>query len=221
MSQDNTPVLYSFRRCPYAIRARIGLLMCGQKVELREVLLRSKPAAMIQASAKATVPVMCLPDGTVLDQSLDIMQWALAQCGDRAQLLSADCQPQQQFELIARNDAEFKHWLDRYKYHVRYPEHSLEHYREQATVFLSTLEVQLVDSAYLFGSHPQLADIAIVPFVRQFCAVDREWFALHASSRLNDWLADWLENPVFKDAMVKYPPWQAAQTPVYIQDAAG
>lgn len=170
---------------------------------------------MIEASAKATVPVMCLANGTVLDQSLEILQWALAQ-NTQVQLLSAACQPQQQLDLIAKNDSEFKHWLDRYKYHVRYPEHSPEHYREQGALFLSILENRLVNSPCLFGPYPQLADIAIMPFVRQFCAVDREWFVANTEPSLSSWLNDWLENPFFRNAMVKFPPWQAQQTPVYI-----
>ncbi len=190
--------------------------MCDQKVELREVLLRHKPVWMTEASAKATVPVMCLEDGTVLDQSLEIMQWALAQSNDPAGLLSADCQPRQQLALIAQNDTEFKHWLDRYKYHVRYPQNGAEFYREHAMQFVSILEARLADSGYLFGPRAQLADIAIMPFVRQFCSVDRAWFTANVTPALAGWLSDWLEAPLFAEAMAKHPPWRAVTKPVYL-----
>jgi len=220
VNKSNYPVLYSFRRCPYAIRARIALLICDQKVELREVLLSRKPAPMIEASAKATVPVLCLTDGSVLEQSLEIMQWAVVQCNDTAQLFSNDCQPPHQLELIARNDADFKYWLDRYKYHVRYPEHPLEYYREQGAKFLASLETRLAKSRYLFGARPQLADVAIMPFVRQFSTVDRAWFAGSVSPLLDNWLSGWLENPLFIQSMEKFPRWQAGQAPVYLQGNA-
>jgi len=171
--------------------------------------------AMIEASAKATVPVMCLTNGEVLDQSLDIMQWALRQSNDPTELFSDHCSPQQQLDLIARNDAEFKYWLDRYKYHVRFPEDSLQNYRERGAEFLATLETRLDTSCYLFGDRPQLADIAIMPFVRQFCAVDRPWFAANGGTALNNWLQDWLGQPLFTGAMVKLPPWEAGQKPIY------
>lgn len=191
--------------------------MCKQVVELREVLLSNKPEAMIEASPKATVPVMCLPDGTVLEQSLEIMRWAMKQSEDPARLLSPDCHPQQQLALITRNDSEFKHWLDRYKYHVRFPEYPLEHYRAQAVTFIACLEERLQDSPCLFGLRSQLADVAIMPFVRQFSLVDHDWFVANTSVELNRWLNSWLESALFKAAMTKYPPWQSPQAPVYFQ----
>ena len=208
-------MLYSFRRCPYAIRARLALQLCELKVELREVLLRDKPQAMIEASAKATVPVLCLVNGEVLEQSLDIMQWALTQSSDPAQLLSESSCPQQQFDLIARNDTEFKYWLDRYKYHVRYPDYSVDHYRSQAARFLQALDTRLSTSRFLFGDRPQLADIAIMPFVRQFNAVDQPWFAANGGLAVNEWLQAWLDLPLFKHTMVKLPPWTKGQDPIF------
>ena len=131
---------------------------------------------MIALSEKATVPVLFLTDKRVLDESLEIMRWTLAQSGDPARLFTDASQQQAQLDLIAINDSEFKYWLDRYKYHVRYPELPLEHYRQKAAQFLQQLEVRLSSTEYLFGSRPQLADIAIMPFVRQFSGVEREWF---------------------------------------------
>lgn len=215
MNRIRYPVLYSFRRCPYAIRARLALQLCELRVELREVLLRNKPLAMIEASSKATVPVLCLQNGEVLDQSLEIMLWAFEQSSDPAKLFSERLCQQQQLDLIAQNDTEFKYWLDRYKYHVRYPDNSLEHYRDMGVLFLELLEKRLSVSFYLFGDRPQLADIAIMPFVRQFRAVDLSWFAANGGVRVNSWLRYWLEHPMFKHTMVKFPPWEKEQDPIY------
>jgi len=169
---------------------------------------------MIEASAKATVPVLCTADGTVLEQSLDIMRWALREAADPARLF--EVQPKQQLELISRNDEDFKHWLDRYKYHVRFPEHSAEHYRQQGLQFLSLLETHLDHSPYLFGGRVQMADIAILPFVRQFCGVDRRWFESNVSEALRQWLNSWQDSDIFNRAMVKYPIWQPGQAPVLL-----
>lgn len=187
------------------------MLLCTQQVELREVRLNNKPRQMILASAKATVPVLCLPDGRVIDESLEIMQWAIDAGKKTQQLCGMGNSKQCQLDLINDNDHMFKPWLDRYKYHVRYPEHPLEHYRYNAEQFLAVLEARLNSTTYLFGPHPQLADLAIMPFVRQFAGVDRQWFDDSQYASVRGWLAGWLDSGVFKSAMVNYPVWSAEQ----------
>ena len=149
LNTTDFPVLYSFRRCPYAIRARITLLLCAQCVELREVLLNNKPPQMVALSKKATVPILCLTDKRVLDESLEIMRWAIAESGDPAGLFADTSQQQKQLDLIARNDSEFKYWLDRYKYHVRFPEYPQEYYRRKACQFLHGLEARVASTQHL------------------------------------------------------------------------
>lgn len=188
------------------------LLACGQIVGIREVVLRDKPAALLALSDKATVPVLQLPHGEVLAESLDIMLWAVARAGadDRLKAGQADT-----IRLINENDQEFKYWLDRYKYFDRYPQHSQQHYRERACEFLAKLERLLSGSAQLLGARASLADYAIMPFVRQFAAVDRDWFGQAGYAGLQQWLAQWLQHQVYLQAMEKYPQWQpGAREPV-------
>ncbi|MGB5325581.1 MAG: glutathione S-transferase [Pseudomonadales bacterium] len=208
MPGPKRPVLYSFRRCPYAIRARMALCYAGIAVELREVLLRDKPAAMLAASAKGTVPVLVLESGQVLDESIDIMAWALAQHDpdDWRRACERSAAAMQQ-KLIAQCDGEFKHWLDRYKYADRFPAQSAEYYRAKAGHFLLALDTRLQQQAYLLGTRPCRADIAIFPFLRQFAAVDRAWFEASQYTSLKRWLQTWLAANTFAAVMRKYPPW--------------
>ncbi|WP_417493676.1 glutathione S-transferase [Maricaulis sp.] len=200
------PVLYSFRRCPYAMRARLALAASETPVEHREVLLRDKPAEMLAASPKGTVPVLVLPDGTVIEESLDIMRWALARNDPRGWLAPGDAM----FELVAVNDGPFKQALDRYKYPNRYEgEDALEN-RARGLEILTGLETRLAGSAFLCGETMSLADAAIFPFVRQFAHTDRDWLAAQALPHLQAWLAEHLDSPVFKAIMHKHPVWQAA-----------
>ena len=200
------PVLYSFRRCPYAMRARLALHYADQAVEHREVVLRDIPQQMIDISPKATVPVMQLTDGTVIEESLDIALWALEQ-QDPQELLGSLSQLSDMLALINDNDDDFKGWLDRYKYADRYPEDSQETYRQQGEVFLQKLEERLVRHPYLFGAEVRLADIAIMPFVRQFAHVDKCWFEATNYSNLQRWLSEWLVSDSFTKIMTKYPQW--------------
>lgn len=199
------PTLYSFRRCPYAMRARLGLLFAELQVELREITLKSKPPHMLAISPKGTVPVMELPDGQVIEESREILEWALNQ-QDPSGLLTADTT--QAGQLIDRNDNEFKHWLDRYKYADRHPEMSQQEYRQKGETFLQMLEEQLADTPYLLGDKISIADIGIMPFVRQFAHVDRDVFYHLPYPKLQQWLKNWLEHPVFLQAMTKFQPWQ-------------
>jgi len=200
------PRLYSFRRCPYAMRARLALLFAELPVELREIVLKNKPSQMLAISPKGTVPVLQLPEGRVIEESRDIMIWALEQ-NDKQGLLDAKLIKQAN-DLLDKNDHEFKHWLDHYKYADRYPEMSQAEYQERGEVFLQSLETLLNKNAYLLDDSISIADIGIMPFVRQFAHVDRDVFYSLPYPKLQRWLQDWLEHPLFKQAMTKFDPWQ-------------
>ena len=191
--------LYSFRRCPYAMRARMALRYCGVPVEIVEVSLKAKPAEMLAISPKGTVPVLDA-NGRVIDESLEIMRWALAQNDPQDWLLSGDARVA---ELIEANDQVFKVHLNRYKYAERYPEQPMEVYRAEGEMFLRRLEELLEGREYLLTDHPSLADIALLPFVRQFAHVDREWFAQTPYVRLQAWLQRFLESELFTSIMKK------------------
>jgi glutathione S-transferase len=192
-------VLYSFRRCPYAMRARMALRYSGLAVQIIEVSLKAKPAEMLALSPKGTVPVLSV-DGRVIDESLAIMGWALAQNDPEGWLLGDDRATQ---ALIEENDQGFKHQLNRYKYAERYPEYPMEHYRAEGEVFLMKLEGLLAEREYLLAGHLSLADVALAPFVRQFAHVDREWFGQAPYPRLQGWLQRFLESPLFIAVMAK------------------
>ncbi|CAN6960330.1 MULTISPECIES: glutathione S-transferase [Psychrobacter] len=198
--------LYSFRRCPYAMRARLGILFAELQVELREITLKNKPMQMLAISPKATVPVLQLADGRVIEESREIMEWVLEQ-QDPQRLLDSEVL-QQANALIDKNDNEFKHWLDRYKYADRHPEMTQEEYRQRGEVFLQVLEELLTKNPYLLGDSITIADIGVMPFVRQFAHVDRDVFYDLPYPNLQRWLQDWLAHPSFLQAMKKYQPWQ-------------
>lgn len=207
------PVLYSFRRCPYAIRARLAIACVGIDVELREILLRDKPRSMLDISAKGTVPVLAMDDGKVLDESLDIMVWALRMQRQHPWLDGYDL-PESR-KLIDRNDGVFKYYLDRYKYADRYPERPREYYRLQAEFFIRSLESRLKASQFLCSDRVSLIDAAIFPFIRQFSMVDAVWFAALSYPRLQVWLKKWLNSALFKSVMKKYPVWRPGDRPVW------
>ena len=194
--------LYSFRRCPYAMRARMALRYSGVPVSIIEVSLKAKPAQMLAASPKGTVPVLVCADGRVIEQSLEIMHWALSQ-NDPGVWLPAD-RPLIE-ALIEENDTRFKVLLDRYKYAVRYPEYPMEHYRAQGAVVLQRLECLLEHTPYLTGTTLTLADVALAPFIRQFAHVDRAWFAQAPYPKLQAWLERFLASGLFTAVMAKQP----------------
>jgi UPF0176 protein len=197
------PLLYSFRRCPYAIRARLAIASAGVAVAQHEVDLKHKPAALLALSPKGTVPVLHLPSGQVLDQSLDIMRWALTQ-HDPQGWLHTD-HPERDAQLIAANDGPFKHWLDRYKYLVRHPDDTAERCQHAVAQHLLTpLEQALGDTGWLSGrTRPNLTDAALLPFVRQLSGVDTAWFASTPWPRTRAWLARWLAEPLWAQVMQK------------------
>ncbi len=208
--ETGLPVLYSFRRCPYAMRGRMGLWAAGVEVELREVVLRDKPQAMLDASPKGTVPVLVLEDGRVLDESIEIMRWALARNDPDGWLrhgVAAD-------DILERMDGPFKKHLDRYKYHTRYDGADPEYHRAQALEILEGLNARIAEYGQLLGSDPTLADYASFPFIRQFANHDRKWFDALPLEPLQTWLAGHLSSDIFKSIMPKFDQWQPGDAPV-------
>jgi len=195
--------LYSFRRCPYAMRARMALRYSAVAVDIVEVSLKAKPAEMLALSSKGTVPVLNA-DGQVIDESLDIMRWALARHDPQDWQLKDHRQGQLAIAaLIEENDQVFKVHLNRYKYAERYPQQPMAFYRAEGEVFLRKLDDLLDGRDYLLASHPTLADVALMPFIRQFAHVDREWFAQTPYRRLQDWLQRFLASELFTSVMAK------------------
>lgn len=214
------PVLYSFRRCPYAMRARLALAASGLVCVLREVVLAHKPAALLLASAKGTVPVLVTGDGTVIDQSLDIMLWALQQ-SDPLQWLPRDgAAKTSSLQWIAECDGPFKHQLDRYKYPHRYGLSDGLAYRAEGAVYLTRLNQHIAEQGYLAGSQAGLADMAIAPFVRQFAHVDPIWFGGQNWAALRGWLTAFETSELLEQVMEKYPAWVAGQATVLFPPTA-
>ena len=203
------PILYSFRRCPFAMRARMTLLVSGTPFEIREILLRDKPAVMIAASPKATVPVLVFPDGLVIDESLDIMRRALNRHDPEHWLAGNDT------ALVADFDDRFKHHLDRYKYADRHGTDPAEH-RAAGLRFLHRLEARLRCTRHLTRDTRAFTDIALMPFVRQFAAVDRPWFDAQPVPQLHGWLAGLVGSPLFDQAMLRLKPWRPGDAAVLI-----
>ena len=199
------PILWSFRRCPYAMRARLSITSSGQRVELREILLRDKPAAFLTTSAKGTVPVLDL-GGTVISESIDVIHWALGQ-SDPAGWLNM---PTAGHDLIAQADGPFKSALDLYKYHVRHPDGTRSIAQQDGAAFLRRLDKMLNGQDWLFGQQ-SLADMAILPFVRQFANTDRAWFDTQDWPDLLRWLCTFTQSIAFANIMAKYTPWQPDQ----------
>ena len=214
IAAPDLPLLYTYRRCPYAMRARLALLVAQQPFDAFEIVLRDKPAAMLALSPKGTVPVLQLLDGRVIDESWDIMGWALQGNGGGSWWSAAQSTPNT--ELRQRNDGEFKHHLDRYKYPERYADGgcSREDHRAAAVAsLLKPLEARLTQHAYLGGPAPCATDLAIFPFVRQFAAIDAVWFSQGPWPALQAWLNGWLSSPLFEACMVKLPSQQAMVFP--------
>jgi len=198
------------------MRARLALHASGVAIELREVALRSKPENMLAVSPKGTVPVLVLPDGRVIDESWEIMLWALHQHDPDGWLGNDDACVDAATALIIENDTTFKNNLDRYKYPDRYPEHTQTHYRTQAEIFLQGLENRLRAAPCLLGDTLSIADAGVFPFVRQFAGVDKDWFAQAPYASLHRWLKNFLISERFAAVMKKYPPWQPGDKPIFM-----
>lgn len=201
------PILYSFRRCPYAMRARMALVVSGTACHIREVKLSRKPAELIAASPKATVPVIIRTDGRVIAESLGIMRWALERSDPEGWLERQDC------ALIATNDGAFKRHLDRYKYPERHASDPIEH-RSAGLELLGALEERLATQDNLCGNKRGITDVAIFPFVRQFAETDRAWFDRQPLSRLQAWLRRHLTSALFEAIMVRLEPWRSGDLPL-------
>lgn len=200
------PILYSFRRCPYAIRARFALAYSGVECELREVDLKNKPQELFDLSPKATVPVLLLPNGEIIKESMDIIHYALAYndpekwCYPNTTLTNA---------IICKNDTIFVPTLHKYKYYQRYPEESKATYLQQTElVFISEIEEILQHSSYIAGQQISLVDIAIFPFIRQWALADREWFDHSPYSHIRKWLEGIMSTALYDKVMEKHTPWQ-------------
>ncbi len=215
-NHQNAPILYSFRRCPYAMRGRMGLYYAGIICELREVVLRDKPQEMLDISPKGTVPVLQLSDGSILEESLDIMRWALDQ-NDPDGWRGGDADEIN--NLIAENDGPFKKALDRYKYPGRYPDEDCSGAREDGEAFLKQLNERLEQHRYLISERISFADIAIFPFIRQFANTDRTWFDGLPYTPLQHWLEAHLQSDLFQAIMPKYDQWHKGNPPLYFGQA--
>ena len=205
-SKNNLPILYSFRRCPYAMRARMAIHISGQKCELREVLLRDKPPSMLEYSAKGTVPVLILQDGKVIDESLDVIDWALNLNDPDDWQRSKDKEKTK--ELIKINDGEFKYHLDRYKYSKRYDNEDPEFHRKKCLKFIELINNELNNSEYIFDDNISYADIVLLPFIRQFRIADIDWFDALPYNNLKKWLSSFLDSYLLNSIMKKYDLWK-------------
>ena len=189
------------------MRARMALAASGAEVTLREVLLKDKPAELLAASPKATVPVLVLSDGRVVEESLDVMQWALEHRDPLGWLDNAALDS----DWISACDGDFKHWLDRYKYADRYPEQTAEDYRQKAATFVQKLENQLSVSDWVGGDAANAVDVALFPFIRQFAGVEPSWWQQAPYPKVSQWLEGWLNSALFSAIMAKYPRWESGQ----------
>ena len=205
-SKNNLPILYSFRRCPYAMRARMAIHISGQRCELREVLLRDKPPSMLEYSAKGTVPVLILQDGKVIDESLDVIDWALNLNDPDNWQRSKNNEKTK--ELIKINDGEFKYHLDRYKYSKRYDNEDPEFHRKKCLKFIESINNELNNSEYIFDDNISYADIVLLPFIRQFRIADIEWFDSLPYDNLKKWLSSFLGSSLLNSIMKKYDLWK-------------
>ncbi|ACT59681.1 glutathione S-transferase [Hirschia baltica] len=214
MTHSNLPILYTFRRCPYAMRGRMALHVCGQAFEWREILLRDKPAAMLEASDKGTVPTLVLGEDKVIDESLDVMLWALSINDPEGWLPINAMDRAVTYDLIERNDGPFKAHLDRYKYAYRYDDVDGIEHRTAGFETILDLESRLKNQAYLAGDIMGLADYAIFPFIRQFRIADMEWFDAQDIPHVHKWLQAAMASEIFEAIMVKRAPWKEGDTPI-------
>ncbi len=226
------PVLYSLRNCPYAMRSRLAIFRSKQAVELRDVVLTDKPPQMIAASSKATVPILVLASSKVIDESLDVMLWALGE-SDPNNLLRTDSSTNESVSsnqtmgaikledirnLVALFDREFIPCLDAYKCAKRYHESNLQECRQACEVYIQQLEQRLSSHAYLIDDEESMADIALLPFIRKFAKVERQWYQQSPYLNLRRWLNRYLQSAMFNKVMAKYPLWSLGQPVIKFGD---
>ncbi|MCW8833446.1 MAG: glutathione S-transferase [Colwellia sp.] len=208
LNNNALPILYSLRNCPYAMRARIAIYYSQQPIILRDVVLNNKPEAMLKASPKGTVPVLVLSEQKVIEESLEVMLWALGS-NDPDNFLQShnDEALTQMLTVIARFDHDFKACLEAYKCAKRYHEGDLIQHRQACEVHIQDLEQRLTQHQFLMSSTPSLMDIALLPFIRQFARVERQWYLQSPYPRLRKWLNNYLQSPMFTKVMAKFPLW--------------
>jgi len=205
---EKLPILYSLRNCPYAMRARMAIFKSSQMVLLRDLVLSNKPVEMMQASPKGTVPVLVLTNGTVIEESLDVMLWALYESDPRDLLHSFDeSSLSEMLKLINEFDSEFKACLEQYKCAKRYQEDNIEECRVACQHYLHRLEQRLSKHAFLISDNESLADIALIPFIRQFARVERQWYLQSPYPKVRLWLNKYLQSVMFSKVMTKHPLW--------------
>jgi len=208
-------ILYSFKRCPYAMRARMALYLTNIQCELREVSLKNKPSTMLDISPKGTVPILLLDNGNVIDESLDVINWALKQHN----VFAANLLDHQEIftdKTIELFDGDFKFNLDRYKYSTRYHDVNEQIHRESCLKILKELDKFFIGSAWFFGDDINKLDISILPFIRQFRLANSEWFDAQADIKnIKYWLNTFLESDLFKKIMTSYEPWKEPDDPLY------
>lgn len=202
------PILYSLRNCPYAIRARIGIYRARQKVILRDVKLSNKPKEMISASPKGTVPILVFEQAPVIEQSLEIMLWAL-RSSDPENLLhqEQDSALGDMLSLIDTFDNQFKSRLEQYKCAKRYHGDNVTESRAACEPYLQDLEQRLNKHQFVISEQESLADLAILPFIRQFARVERQWYLQAPYPKLRHWLNNYLQSKMFSKVMTKHPLW--------------
>jgi len=202
------PILYSLRNCPYAMRARIAIFKAKQTILLRDIVLSNKPKEMLASSPKATVPVLVLPNGKVLEESFDVMLWALNETDPNNLLHSkSETALPEMLSLIGVFDSEFKTCLEQYKCAKRYRENNIIECREACEQFIRTIEHRLNSHAFIMSEKESLADIALLPFIRQFARVERQWYLQSPYPKVRQWLNHYLQSPMFTKVMAKYPLW--------------
>ncbi|WP_135458394.1 glutathione S-transferase [Vibrio echinoideorum] len=207
-NESDLPILYSLRRCPYAMRGRMGIALSQQQVLLREIVTKDKPSELLASSPKGTVPVLILPDGQIVEQSLDVMNWALQQNDPQDLLRSSNSALSESVhQLIKMNDEEFIGYLEKYRASLRYRNDDVEQRRRLCEGFISVLENKLANHDYLFGNTPSLADFAVMPFVSQFVRVEKKWFVQSDYQNVGRWLRAHLESKLYGQVMKQYPLW--------------
>ncbi|WP_215408065.1 glutathione S-transferase [Vibrio gigantis] len=206
--ESDLPILYSLRRCPYAMRGRMGIALSKQKVLLREIVTKDKPSELLASSPKGTVPVLVLPNGQIIEQSIEVMNWALKLNDPQDLLRSSNPTLNEQIQQIIRtNDDDFIGHLEKYRASVRYRNIDVELRRHACEVFISRLEAQLTNQPYLFGETPSLADFAVMPFISQFVRVEKKWFVKSEYQNVGRWLRAHLDSKLYTQVMKQYPLW--------------
>ena len=209
------PTLYSFRRCPYAMRARLALRLCKIECIIREISLKAKNIEFLKVSPKGTVPVLVLPNGKVLEESLDIINWSLEQNDPNNLKVDDEVTKKINDKYIQLFDKDFKFHLDRYKYSSRYNISNSEIHRNKARNILTEINSMLEGKDYIGGQCMSLLDISILPFVRQYRIADINWFDNHLGLRnINNWVNIFLNTEILASIMTKYKVWEKEDPPI-------